>query len=521
MTTPRPSVLTAIAWRDLRSELSGRQGLGLPLIALALLIPAAVVQLPGSGSEVLPVRGDIPEAVLAVPGVEQANTGTGFRTLDGVVNVYDYRIPPAIRAALDDADAKRGIPIVRVEAVRPPLRVPDRSLFFALISASTLTGAVSTSIGGERARNTLQALLSAAITRLEIVLGKWLAWTAFGALGGLIASFAAIAAGVQAPGAWLLAVPLVPATTVALGLWLVRRTEDVIAGTSVSLRVLPAVLGVTGLLSYGLSEAHPVLGALVPLGGALMAAGDLWDGAALPTSVALLSTIAATAALLRQTATDLEQHAPRTSEHGVRPLRALVDGAMSAAIWWSVVPGPVLWGWAGNAAMTDVLTVDRGLFAASALFAMLTVVGLARALHPSEKPDLATFSAGRALAAGVPTGLALALLPAWAPTHPWLAQGAERMAAGLVPELSGGASLPLALFVLSVQELWFRGVMQRRAGWLPVAVVYAAVLAPFHPLAGLVAGLALGWAAQKGVSTALVGRWVAWGVAIALGLAAS
>ncbi len=520
MTLPRPAVVAAIARRDLRSELSGRQGLGLPLIALALLIPAGVFQLPGSEAEALPVRGDVPEAVLAVPGVERARgRGTGFRTLDGTITVFDYTIPPAIREALDAGDSERGTPVVRVEAVRPPPRVPDRSLFFALISASTLTGAVSTSIGGERARNTLQALLSAAVTRLEIVLGKWLAWSGFGAVGGLIASAAALLAGVQGPGLWLAAVPLVPATTVALGLWLVRRTEDVIAGTSVSLRVLPAVLGVTGVLAYVLSEAHPLLGAAVPLGGALLAAGDLWEGAWLPTGVAMLSTGAAMALLLAQTARDLEQHAPVASEHGVRPSRAILDGAMSAAVWWAVIPGPVLWGWAGNAAMTDTLTVERGLFAASALLAMLAAVGWIRALHPSERPDMTAFSAPRAVGAGVLTGLAFALLPGWTPTHPWLARAAERLGTGLVPPLEGGGALGLALLVLTVQELWFRGVMQRRAGWLPVALVYAAILAPFHPIAGIVAGVSLGWAARHGTVTALVGRWIAWGVAIGITLA--
>ncbi|MEZ4322717.1 MAG: hypothetical protein R3F61_34940 [Myxococcota bacterium] len=494
--------ITAIAWRDLRAELAGRQGLGLPIIALALLLPAALFRVPGPEIEPLPVRGEVPDAVLALPGAQKGPSGTGFRVRDGVTNVYAWSIPDPIREALDG-----DTPAVRVEAVRPPPRVPKRSLFFALVAASTLTGAVSTSIGGERARNTLQALLSAAVTRLEIVLGKWLAWSGFGALGGMIAAVSAVLSGTQPLGMWILAVPVVPSLTVALGLWLVRSTEDVIAGTSVSLRVLPAVLGVTGILSWMLSEVHPLLGAAVPLGGALLAAGDLWDGAFLPTAVAILSAILATAVLLTGTARDLEQHVPYGETRRVRPVRAVLDGAQTLGVWWALVPGPVLWGWAGNPPMTDVLRVERGLLAGSALLATLATVGLLRTTHRDDRPVFAGIDPVAVLVGGLVSGAVVALSPGLPVEHPWFAIAAERLHAGLVPPLL------VALPVLLAQEVWFRGWMQKRAGLVPTALAFAVVMAPFDPVAGLAVGLCTGWAARRSVGSAFLARLLGWALA--------
>ncbi|MCB9674141.1 MAG: ABC transporter permease subunit [Alphaproteobacteria bacterium] len=497
--------IVAIAQRDLRMELSGRQGLGLPIIALALLLPASLLRMPAPEVEDLPVRGAVPDAVLAVPGVRKTRTGTGFRDVDGVTTVYAWSVPPAIREALD-GDA----PAVKVEAVTRPPRVPKRSLLFALVSASTLTGAVSTSIGGERARNTLLALLSAAVTRMEIVLGKWLAWTAFGAGGAMIAAIAALIGGTQPAGPWLLAVPMVPALTVALGLWLVRRTEDVIAGTSVSLRVLPAVLGATGFVAWLLQEVHPVLGAAVPLGGALLAAGDLWDGAWLPTIVGILSAAAATAFFLVGTARDLEQHVPYGETRRVQPLRAVIDGATTMGVWWAVVPGPVLWGWAGNPAMTDILGVERGLIAGAALLATLAGVGMLRATHAADRPRLGGLHWPTVVGAGVVGGLALALAPGATSLNPWVTAAAARFHAGLVPPAL------VAVPVLLAQEAWFRGWMQQRAGWIPTALAFAVVMAPFDPVAGLVLGLALGWAGRTSLGSAVAARALAWVVAMVL-----
>ncbi len=84
---------------------------------------------------------------------------------------------------------------------------------------------------------------------------------------------------------------------------------------------------------------------------------------------------------------------------------------------------------------------------------------------------------------------------------------AERLGAGVVPPLLWAAP------VLFVQELWFRGWMQKRAGWLATALAWAAVIAPLHPIAGVVGGLCLGWAGRSGMPTALLARAIAWSIA--------
>lgn len=499
----RVAPVLAIAWRDLRAELAGARGLGLPIVAAVLLVPASLLRAPEATEVRIPVRGDVPDVVRELPSVSVGRAGTGFRTVQGVTVVYGYEIPEPIREALD-----RGQPSVRVEALGEPMRIPRRSLFFALVSASTLTGAVSGSIGGERARNTLQALLSAAVTRLEIVLGKWLAWTGFGAVAAVLAGLAAVVAGTQPAGPWLLALPLVPGLLVALGLWLVRRTEDVIAGTSVTLRVLPAVLAGLGLAAWIASGVHPLLGAAVPLGGALLAAGDLWDGAWAPTLVALASSVLATGLLLAGTARDLEQDVASDPSHRVRPIHAVPDGLMALATWWTLVPGPVLWGWAGNPAHTASLTVERGLTAGAGMLGALAVVRWLRLLDPAAIPRLGR-PGWRGLAAGV--GLAACVwLPSPAVAHPWLAAAADRMHAGLVPPPW------LVLPVVLAQEVWFRGLMHTRAGAVATALAWTAAVAPFDPLAGLLGGALLGWAAQEGLSSAIVARLVGWAGAVAL-----
>lgn len=490
----RLGTILAIAERDLRSELKGRHGRGLVVLTLGLLLPVALVGSPASGPDPLPVRGDVPEAVLALDGVYRDDQrGTGFRHLEGALQVWAYRVPEPIREVLD-----AGEPVVRVQEVFPPTRIPGRTLLLALVSASTLTAAVSTSIGGERAHHTLQALLSAAVTRLEIVAGKWLAWTGFGAVSALIASLATVLAGRHEAGLWLAALPLVPGLTVALGLWIVRRTEDVIAGTTVSLRVMPAVLGGSGLLAWMLSFWSDAAAALVPLGGALLVAGDFWVDAPVYTGLALLSSAVTTVALLIGTARQLDERPARPSPHRVRPLVALTDGLPVAGLWWSLVPGPVLWGWAGNPGQTELLTVERGLFAGLMVLLVTTAVRFARATDVSQLPRV-----GRLHWSVLPAALAVCLaglVPAQTSTNPWIAEGLQRLHLGLVP----GPLLLLPLIV--AQEIWFRGWLQSRAGLVASTIAWTVTVCPGNPLVGLVSGLALGLSARHGVLPALVAR---------------
>lgn len=489
----RPGPVFAIALRDLRSELKGKAGLGLPIISLVLLLPIALIGQAPEAFQSIPVRGDVPDVIAELPGVQIGNRGTGFRTVDGVIMAFDYRIPPSIRTALD-----AGHPVVEVEQLHPPTRIPGRTLLLALVTASTLTGSVATSIGGERARHTLQALLSAAVTRLEIVVGKWLAWTAFGTAGALVASAAAVVSGRSEPGSWLLAMPIVPGLTVALGLWLVRRTEDVVAGTSVSLRVMPAVLGASGLLAWILSSFSDLGAALVPLGGALMVAGDLWGGAPFPTFVALSTSVLMTAVLLVLTARDLEERPRRGETAGLEPWRAVPDALLVGALWASMLPGPVLWGWAGNPQMTELLSPHRGLVAGAAMLGVMAVVRTVRELSPDRLPSLGRPS-GEAPVAGLVVYAAW-WLPTWSFDNPWIQLASDRLELGLYPT---GAAL---LLVVASQELWFRGWLQKRAGWIATALAWTVAIAPLHPLAGLVSGFTLGWVARKGLVNAVLAR---------------
>ncbi|MER2507888.1 MAG: hypothetical protein ABTQ27_03915, partial [Amaricoccus sp.] len=92
------------------------------------------------------------------------------------------------------------------------------------------------------------AEIAAAVTREEIVLGKWLAWAGYGVFAAMSAATVSIALGRVEPGWWLFPLPTVAMGSVALALYLVRHTTDVVSGAATSLRVLPALLTITGLL---------------------------------------------------------------------------------------------------------------------------------------------------------------------------------------------------------------------------------------------------------------------------------
>jgi hypothetical protein len=237
---------------------------------------------------------------------------------------------------------------------------------------------------------------------------------------------------------------------------------------------------------------------MVPMGGALMAAGDLWEGGWAPTARALVVSGAVTVGLLVGAARDLEQHIPYEPAHRVRPIHAIGDGLAALAVWWTLVAGPVLWGWAGNPAMTDVLAPERGLLAGSALLGTLAVLRWLRHVDPSTAPPWGR-PGWRAIAAGLGCGIASAL-PAPSFAHPWVGAGMERLALGLDPPW-----LVLVPVVLA-QEAWFRGWMQTRAGWVPTALAWALVVCPGDPLVGVVTGLLLGLAGRDGLSSALTAR---------------
>lgn len=482
----RPGRLLAVARRDLQLELGGRKGWVLPAVLAGLLLPASAVpplRPPQVETEVarIPVTGDVPDAVLALPQVERVDEGARVRfERDGDALIVRGPVDPAVRRALDGA-----APAVRIRrlTVAPP--VPGRGLLLALISASTLTSAVATSLAGERSARTLTTLLTASISRSELVFGKWLAWSTFGAAASLLAAGVASLLGHVAPGAWMLPMASVPAGTVALGLWLSRRASDVVGGATISLRVLPAALSLLGVVAWFAGGEQPWMGALVPLGGALLAAGSTWPGA-LPPLLAAASTLALSVAAMRHTARELEE-TPGERPPG-RPLRALaVAGALAAVAWWIPLQAPLLYGMAGNPVFIEGLPLERGLVAGAL---GLLLVSLARAARSPE--PVAELSAGRPRLGGLVAGAALGLLLARVAPGAGLdaapMDASARFAAALVPSWASPGS---ALLVALADELLFRGWLPRIAGPVGALAVWVVVRSPTDPVVGLAYGAAL------------------------------
>lgn len=488
----RPSRLWAVARRDLAVELGGRRGWVLPAVAALLLGPAAAIRLPGNvGQPPRPigsVAGDVPAEVLALPTVRQVPPEHAImvfsREDDGGLRVRARQLPEEVRGALDAGAA----PVAFVD-VRRTLSLPGRSLLLALIASSVLTGAVSESLPGERSRKTLESMLTAAITRAELVTGKWLAWAGFGAATAGLAALAAILRGVQEPGMWLLPLPFVPACTVALGLFLVRGSADVVGGAAVSLRVLPAMLSVLGVCAWLLGEIDPRLGATLPLGGALVAAGGAWDGP-MPALAACASTGAFTAGLLAMTTRALRRETGDGGADG-RVAVAAIGALVAAAAWWVPLLGPLLWAAAGNAGLTEDLPARSGLLAGAALLLLAAVVRGARAddlraelgLTWPSRPTIALTLGAAALLSLSPPLLSLGL-----PIDGLWAAARERMAFGLHPTEAGAAA---AIATIVAQELVWRGFLLRAAGPWVATALWVAVHAPLDPAYGLVSGAIL------------------------------
>jgi membrane protease YdiL (CAAX protease family) len=505
----------AIARRDLASEMKDRRGWFLPAIMAGLLLPASTLSggNPGSAmvgsvnSQKLMVAGDVPEAVLQIERVEHVEGPAHliFRARpDDALVVRGLYFTEEIREALD-----QGPPDVERIVVAERKFRPGRSLLFALLSASTLTGAVAASVGGERSSKTLVALLAAAVTRLELVLGKWLAWGGLGAVASLLAAGTAVLAGTIEPGWWLLPLPMVPLGTVAFGIWLVRKATDVIAGTAISLRVVPAMIAGAGLVAWFLGNTEPLLGAAIPFGGALLAAGDTWPGV-LPPLVATASTGLATLAALSHTAATLEDE-PSEPQLGVdwtAATRMALFGIMAAI---APIVGPTLWAAAGNPSLETALEPSRGATAAGAALLLLAATAALRRPGPAAALGLARPPV-LALPAAVAVGaiLAYTLHDPVAPIAPgphWT-NASGRLAASLTT-----GSILLALG----HEAYFRGILLRRFGPVVAWLGGAAALAPTDPIRGLlVSGALVGlatWSGSTWVSLTAMGTLLAmlWG----------
>lgn len=489
----RPDRLIAIATRDLRIEFGGRRGWLLPLVATFILGPMAsapvMPEKPLQLGELL-VGGDVPQAVRDLPRIQQDDERALLRfeqpseANGGVWVLRGDSVPVEVREAM--AGLAPGI-TTEVIAAREPV-FPNRSLFLALIAASVLTGSISQSIPGERTAHTLESLLTAGITRYELVVGKWLAWGGFGAIAGLISAAVTVALGRQQAGWWLLPLPVVSLGTVALGFFLVRRANDVVGGATVAIRVLPAALTVTGLAAWYLGSFHPLYGAIIPIGGALVAAGDTWPGA-LPPLLATASTLTMSAAALAITARDMLEGERAIDDRGLRG--SLTTASLAWVGWWGALLGSLVWTAGGNSDVAHSLRATSGPLAATAALALLVLLKLGRSMNPTEAfaahppPPLAW---ARAAVAGLALAIAAPLAVYMPPVDaPLLLEARHRLADALNPSWTGPA---LFFASVSAQELLFRGWMRRHSSDAVQIVCFVAIFSPFNPVHGLaVAGL--------------------------------
>ena len=491
MRVPRLQRILAVSHRDLKSELSHRQR-GWILIAITglLLIPvaSAPTTLWMTSSTEVSVTGEVPAAVSDVQGItvvpDQADIGL-FRDPEGAGLLVVGRPPPeALRAALDNNENK-----LEWVDVSPTRKAPHRSLLFALIAASVLTGAVSESISGERSRRTLQCLLSASITRLELILGKWLAWTGYGVLSVSAAALLSLLCGTTPWGWWLLPLPAVPAATVGLGIFMVRHATDPVTGATISLRIVPAVLAILGISAWFLGNIHPILGASVPIGGALIAAGQVWSGFAAPL-IATTATLATTAGLLWVTSTQLEQRPdPYSPERTVREF--FTEGLLTSGLWWIPLLGPVLWALAGNRQLADGLSLLGPVVAVSLSTGLAAAIWAAQENRPADTLGLRP----KAIPwVGVLIGT-------------WLLFNIGQNGLFPVPFASDETAwvhrLQLAIYPMQfnpllgwsaiiLQEIYFRGRLHQKLGAWPAILIFTLVTSPHDPVAGLCIGAALG-----------------------------
>ncbi len=470
----RPSRLWALARQDWAIELGGRQGWLIPGLLLGLLSgPAAApsLELPLRGWT---AQGDVPPEVAALPQSDDGVPVVFRRSEAGVLEVVGEP-PRPVREALD-----RGAAAVSVVSVGGPPRLPGRTVLFGLISASTLSGAVATSLGGERQRRTLGVLLSAAVSRGEVVVGKALAWVLLGLVSVVGAAATSLLLGRVEPGPWLLPLVTLPVSTVALGFWLVRRAADVMSGTATSMRVLPAAVSILGLAAFVLGAVVPWWGALVPIGGALIASGDTWPGWG-PPALAAASNLAFSAAALAVTWRDLEEH-PAEDEGAPAWRRAAIVGGLAAATWWLTTSTALLYAEAGNAAILDRVPLPRAVAAG----ALCLLAGTA--LHLARTPG-SSVPVGRAPAAAWAAAVPVAAL-SWAVHRaPWLPLGWPTLAERLHAAAACGG--PAGVLAIVADEVLFRGWLPTAVGPVWAVAVATLVKSPLDPLGGLLEAAAL------------------------------
>lgn len=463
----RLSRVIAVARADLQRVHGGRLRLLGLLIGVLLPVGAVPLQLPAAAlPETIRVAGEPPAAL--GPGLESDPSAPIHLTPGPPIQVRSRTVPAALRERLNTLP---GEPVVRLQV--EPWPVPGRTLLLALLAISVLTGPLAESLPGERSARTLEVLLSAAVTRREILVGKWLAWTGYGAGVALLSGLGGLLTGATEPGLWLLGIPTAVAVAVAVGLWLVRHAPDVVSGAAVPMRVLPALAVGSGVVAWLLVPVHPVVAAAVPIGGALLIAGGLIGGVGVALACGL-GTAVAVALLLSHGAASLDQ--PRS------PSLAWA-GVWAVVIWWLCAAGPGVWGIAGNTALslpTSAATTAGGIW-----LGLLGGVALARRtglqLERGQASPFWFFLAIPVLilVERVSAGVVLPLPTLIEPL-------AERLIAGALP-----TDLVAMLALSAGAALLFQGALSGGV------IAWTLALFPVQPLTGLLTGLVLALVGQR------------------------
>jgi hypothetical protein len=286
----------------------------------------------------------------------------------------------------------------------------------------------------------------------------------------------------------------------------------VVAGATVAIRVLPAALTGTGIVAFLLGMYHPLYGAMLPLGGALVAAGDTWPGA-LPPIVAAASTLAMTAVMLKATARDIVDGERAADDRTLRG--ALVAVGLASVAWWGGIVGALLWMAGGNDALSEALGRPKGVAAGTLAIALLVLVRAGRALRPLDTlgwrrpPAAAALPAVLVTAALCVVGSVAGLMPP--PDGALLLEARTRFDAALQPAFVG---LPLAVVAIVAQETLFRGLLRDQLGDVAQVLAFTLVFTPLNPLHGLAVGAlctVLTRAADGSVLPAIAAR-VVWAV---------
>jgi hypothetical protein len=456
----RPRVVWVLVRRELARVRGGEAGSRLRAVALSAVLLGGAALLPAGGLGRAPVQATVHltggpaspalRAVLEAAGLsvhegpraqdEDGGPARRGHTLDLSTvppTLHSPRPPPRLRTALD-ALPSTPLPVLR-RSPAPALPPQPRALLLLLIAVSLLTGPLTESLPGERVQHTWETLRAAAVSQAEIIVGKWLAWTAVGCGGVALAVVAAVLRGTLPLSPALIGLPLSIALSVALGLWLVAPSADPAGSATVPVRVIPLVVALLGGAAWMLAPGPAA--ALVPLGSALVLAMGGTATGLLPGAV--LSSTVALGLLLWGAARRSLQPSRSSDPWPVLPL-VLAAGAQLVLGSWG--PGRL-----GGHAELAALAV-AGIHGATA-----AVLALRRRGAPPPR-----HSGARAVGTGLAAGLSLAALPLV------LSPGAALVSWPAPTAL--GAALVLGAVA---EELLFRGALLRHGAG---AVAAGAVL---------------------------------------------